>query len=127
MRKTNLSKKKVRKMTQIQQHNFVKEQGVPCSFLLEYNKEIQADDLFAVVRVNASDEEFVAQFGIIKVENVSDDAVTTLKLTLDGEIPQGRYVYDVFVYDVNNHPKTKILKGHVLVKGSVSDRGRLNG
>ena len=100
---------------------------MPCSFLLEYNKEIQADDLFAVVRVNASDEEFVAQFGIIKVENVSDDAVTTLKLTLDGEIPQGRYVYDVFVYDVNNHPKTKILKGHVLVKGSVSDRGRLNG
>lgn len=111
----------------IKQYNFVKEQGVPCSFLLEYNKEVQADDLFAVVRVNASDEKYVAKFDIAKVENVSVDAVSTFKLTLDGDIPQGRYVYDVFVYDSNNRPKTKILKGHVLVKGSVSDRGRLNG
>ena len=111
----------------IQTHNILMEQGVPCSFLLEYNKEVTADNLFAVVRVTAGDEEYIAKFEIIKVENVSDDAVTTFKLTLDGEIPQGRYVYDVFVYDVNNHPKTKILKGHVLVKGSVSDRGRVHG
>ena len=114
-------------MIQIKQHNFVIEQGVPYSFLLEYNKEVTAEDLFAVVRVDTSDEEFAAKFNIVKTENVSDDAVTTFKLTLDGEIPQGRYVYDVFVYDVNNHPKTKILKGHVLVKGSVSDRGRVHG
>ena len=114
-------------MNQIKQYNFVKEQGVPCSFILEYNKDVTADDLFAVVRVQASDTEYVAKFDIAKVENVSEDAVTTFKLTLDGDIPQGRYVYDVFVYDSNNHPKTKILKGHVLVKGSVSDRGRLNG
>ena len=111
----------------IKQYNFVKEQGVPCSFLLEYNKEVQADDLFAVVRVNANDDEYVARFNISKIENLSEDAVTTFKLTLDGDIRQGRYVYDVFVYDANNHPKTKILKGHVLVKSSVSDRGRLNG
>lgn len=113
-------------MTQIKQHNFVMEQGVPCSFIIEYNKEVAADDLFAVVRVQASDTDYVAKFDIAKVENVTDDAVTTFKLTLDGDIPQGRYVYDVFVYDANNHPKTKILKGHVLVKDSVSDRGRLN-
>ena len=120
------SKKKVRKMT-IQTHNILMEQGVPCSFLLEYNKEVTADDLFAVVRVTAGDEEYIAKFEIVKVENVSDDAVTTFKLTLNDDIPQGRYVYDVFVYDANNKPKSKILKGHVLVKGSVSDRGRLNG
>ena len=114
-------------MTQIKQYNFVKEQGVPCSFILEYNKEVQEDDLFAVVRVQASDTDYIARFDIAKIENLSDDAVTTFKLTLDGDIPQGRYVYDVFVYDSNNRPKTKILKGHVLVKGSVSDRGRLNG
>lgn len=114
-------------MNQIKQYNFVKEQGVPCSFILEYNKEVTADDLFAVVRVNASDEEFVVKFDIVKTENVSDDAVTTFKLTLDGDIPQGRYVYDVFIYDANNQPKTKILKGHVLVQGSVSDRGRVHG
>lgn len=113
-------------MSQIKQYNFVKEQGVPCSFILEYNKEVQADALFAVVRANASDEEYIAKFDIVKFENVSDDALSTFKLTLDGDIPQGRYVYDVFVYDSNNRPKTKILKGHVLVKGSVSDRGRLN-
>ena len=111
-------------MTQIKQYNFVKEQGVPCSFLLEYNKEVAADDLFAVVRVNASDEELVAKFNIVKVDNVSEDAIATFKLTLNGDIPQGRYVYDVFVYDTNNQPKKKILKGHVLVKGSVSNRGR---
>lgn len=120
------SKKKVRKMT-IQTHNILMEQGVPCSFLLEYNKEVTADNLFAVVRVTAGDEEYIAKFEIVKVENVSDDAVTTFKLTLNDDIPQGRYVYDVFVYDANNKPKSKILKGHVLVKGSVSDRGRLNG
>ena len=114
-------------MNQIQTHNFVMEQGVPCPFILEYSRDVTADDLFAVVRVNASDEGYVAKFDIVKIENVSDDAVSTFKLTLDGEIPQGRYVYDVFVYDVNNHPKTKILKGHVLVKGSVSDRGRVHG
>ena len=114
-------------MNQIQQYNFVKEQGVPCSFILEYNKEVQADDLFAVVRVQASDTDHIARFDITKIENLSDDAVTTFKLTLDGDIPQGRYVYDVFVYDSNNRPKTKILKGHVLVKGSVSDRGRDRG
>lgn len=114
-------------MTQIQRYNFVKEQGVPCSFLLEYNKEVTADDLFAVVRVNASDEECITRFAIVKVENVSDDAVTTFKLTLDDDIPQGRYVYDVFVYDSINKPKSKILKGHILVKGSVSDRGRVDG
>ena len=111
----------------IQTHNILMEQGVPCSFLLEYNKEVTADNLFAVVRVTAGDEEYIAKFEIVKVENVSDDAVTTFKLTLDGDIPQGRYIYDVFVYDANNHPKTKILKGHVLVKGSVSDRGRVHG
>ena len=111
----------------IQTHNFVMEQGVPCSFILEYNKEIQADDLFAVVRVDTNDEKFVAKFNITKVENVSEDAVSTFKLTLGGDIPQGRHVYDVFVYDQNNKPKYKILKGHILVKGSVSDRGRLNG
>ena len=111
----------------IQRHDFVMEQGTPCSFLLEYNKEVQADDLFAVVRVDTSDEEFVAKFNITKVENVSEDAVSTFKLTLGGDIPQGRHVYDVFVYDQNNKPKYKILKGHILVKGSVSDRGRLNG
>ena len=111
-------------MTQIKQYNFVKEQGVPCSFLLEYNKEVAADDLFAVVRVNASDEELVAKFNIVKVDNVSEDAISTFKLTLNGDIPQGRYVYDVFVYDTNKQPKKKILKGHVLVKGSVSNRGR---
>ena len=121
-----MPKKKVRKMNQIKKHNFVMEQGVPCSFLLEYNKEVAADDLFAAVRVNASDEEYVGKFDIVKIENVSDDAVTTFKLTLDGDIPQGRYVYDVFVYS-NDKPKAKILKGHLLVKGSVSDRGRLNG
>lgn len=113
-------------MNQIKQYNFVKEQGVPCSFILEYNKEVTADDLFAVVRVNASDEEFVAKFSIVKVENVSEDAVSTFKLTLGGDIPQGRHVYDVFVYE-NNKPKAKILKGHILVKGSISDRGRDNG
>lgn len=114
-------------MTQIKQYNFVKEQGVPCSLLLEYNKEVTADNLFAVVRVTAGDEEYIAKFEIVKVENVSDDAVTTFKLTLNDDIPQGRYVYDVFVYDSNNKPKSKILKGHLLVKSSVSDRGRLNG
>jgi hypothetical protein len=114
-------------MTQIKQHNFVMEQGVPCSFIIEYNKEVQADDLFAVVRVDTSDEEFAAKFNITKVENLSEDAVSTFKLTLGGDIPQGRHVYDVFVYDQNNKPKYKILKGHILVKGSVSDRGRLNG
>ena len=114
-------------MNQIQRYNFVKEQDVPCSFLLEYNKEVTADDLFAVVRVNASDEEYVGKFSIVKVENISDDAVATFKLTLDGDIPQGRYVYDVFVYASNNKPKYKILKGHILVKASISDRGRLNG
>lgn len=103
------------------------EQGVPCSFIIEYNKEVQADDLFAVVRVDTSDEEFAAKFNITKVENLSEDAVSTFKLTLGGDIPQGRHVYDVFVYDQNNKPKYKILKGHILVKGSVSDRGRLNG
>lgn len=114
-------------MNQIKKHNFVMEQGTPYSFLLEYNKEVQEDDLFAVVRVDTSDEEFVAKFNITKVENVSEDAVSTFKLTLGGDIPQGRHVYDVFVYDQNNKPKYKILKGHILVKGSVSDRGRLNG
>ena len=113
-------------MKPVQTYNIIKEQGVPCSFILEYNKEVQAEALFAVVRVNTSDEEYVGKFDIVKIENVRDDAVTTFKLTLDGDIPQGRYVYDVFVYS-NNKPKTKILKGHVLVKGSVSDRGRLNG
>ena len=103
------------------------EQGVPCSFIIEYNKEVQADALFAVVRVDTSDEEFAAKFNITKVENVNEDAVSTFKLTLGGDIPQGRHVYDVFVYDQNNKPKYKILKGHILVKGSVSDRGRLNG
>lgn len=103
------------------------EQGVPCSFLLEYNKEVTADDLFAVVRITAGDEGYIAKFEIVKVENVSDDAVTTFKLTLNDDIPQGRYVYDVFVYDSNNKPKSKILKGHVLVKGSVSDRGKEHG
>ena len=111
----------------IQTHYILMEQGVPCSFLLEYNKEVKAEDLFAVVRVDTSDEEFVAKFNITKVENVSEDAVSTFKLTLGGDIPQGRHVYDVFVYDQNNKPKYKILKGHILVKGSVSDRGRLNG
>lgn len=110
----------------IQTHNILMEQGVPCSFIIEYNKEVQADDLFAVVRVNASDEEYIDRFTIIKVENVSDDNVTTFKLTLNGDIPQGRYVYDVFVYS-NDKPKAKILKGHILVKGSVSDRGRVHG
>lgn len=115
-------------MNPIKQHNFVKEQGLPCSFLLEYNKEVTADDLFAVVRVNASDEKYVAKFDIAKVENVSEDEVSTFKLTLDGDIPAGRYVYDVFVYGENNKPKSKILKGNILVKASVSDRGRrLNG
>ena len=114
-------------MNQIKQYNFVMEQGVPCSFLLEYNKEIQADNLFAVVRGNASDEEFVAKFNIAKVENVSEDAIVTFKLTLNGDIPHGRYIYDVFVYDSNNKPKSKILKGHILIKASISDRGRLNG
>ena len=114
-------------MNQIKKHNFVMEQGVPCSFLLEYNKEIQANDLFAVVRVNASDEKYVAKLNIAKVENVSEDAISTFKLTLNGDIPQGRYVYDVFIYDSNNKPKSKILKGHILVKGSVSDRGRVHG
>ena len=102
------------------------EQGVPCSFILEYNKEVTTDDLFAVVRVNASDEEYVARFTVVKIENVSDDAVTTFKLTLDGDIPQGRYVYDVFVYS-GDKPKAKILKGHILIKASISDRGRVHG
>ena len=69
----------------------------------------------------------MAKFNIAKVENVSEDAIVTFKLTLNGDIPQGRYVYDVFIYDSNNKPKSKILKGHVLVKASISDRGRLNG
>lgn len=114
-------------MTQIKQHDFVKEQGTPCSFILEYNKEATADDLFAVVRVNAGDAEYVAKFDIAKIENVSDDAVTTFKLTLGSDMQAGRYIYDVFVYDSNNKPKSKILKGHILVKESISDRGRLHG
>lgn len=111
-------------MTQIQQHNFVKEQGVPCSFILEYSRDVRADDLFAAVRVTASDEKYVAKFDISKIENISDDAVSTFKLTLDGDIPAGRYVYDVFLYGTNNKPKAKILKGNILVKASISDRGR---
>lgn len=113
-------------MNQIKQYNFVKEQAVPCSFILEYNKEIQASDLFAVARVNASDEKYIAKFDIAKIENVSGDAISTFKLTLDDDIPAGRYVYDVFVYS-NDKPKAKILKGRILVKGSVSDRGRVHG
>lgn len=111
----------------IQTHNILMEQGVPCSFILEYSRDVTADDLFAVVRVTANSDEYLAKFDIVKIENVSDDAVTTFKLSLDSDIPQGRYVYDVFVYDSNNKPKSKILKGHILVKASISDRGRLNG
>ena len=111
-------------MTQIQQHDLVKEQGVPCSFILEYNKEAQAEDLFSVVRVTANSDEYVAKFDIVKLENLDDDAISTFKLTLDNDIPAGRYVYDAFVYDTNNKPKSKILKSHVLVKASISDRGR---
>ena len=113
-------------MNQIQRYNFVKEQGAPCSFILEYNKEVTADDLFAVVRSNATDEEIVVKFEVVKIENTDEDVISTFKLTLDGDIPPGRYVYDVFIYDANNKPKAKILKGHILVKASVSDRGRLN-
>ena len=113
-------------MTQIKQYNFVKEQGVPCSFIIEYSRDVTADNLFAVVRVNVSDEEYVAKFDILKVENVSDDAVAAFKLTLDGDIPQGRYVYDVFVYS-GDKPKAKILAGYILVKASISDRGRDRG
>lgn len=113
-------------MNQIKQYNFVKEQGVPCSFLLEYNKEVTADDLFAVARVNASDKGYVSKFVIVKIENVSDDAVSTFKLTLDDDIPPGRYVYDVFSY-MADKPKSKLLKGYILVKASVSDRGRDRG
>ena len=109
----------------IQTHNILMEQGVPCSFILEYNKEVKAENLFAVVRVDTSDEEFVTKFNIAKIDNVSEDVTSTFKLTLGGDIPQGRYIYDVFVYE-NDKPKAKILKGHILVKGSVSDRGRLN-
>ena len=115
-------------MNQIKKYNFVKEQGVPCSFILEYNKEVSASDVFAVVRSNTTDDDIVAEFKVVKIENTDADAdvTSTFKLTLDGDITPGRYVYDVFIYDSNNKPKSKILKGHFLVKGSVSDRGRLN-
>ena len=111
-------------MNQIQTHNFVKEQGVPCSFILEYSREVTSDDLFAVVRVTAASDEYLEKFEIVKIENVDEDAVSTFKLTLDGDIPAGRYVYDVFLYGANNKPKSKILKGNILVKASISDRGR---
>lgn len=111
----------------IQTHNILMEQGVPCSFILEYSRDVTVDDLFAVARVNASDEEYVSKFHIVKIENVSDDAVSTFKLTLGSDIPKGRYVYDVFIYGENNKPKSKILKGHILVKASVSDRGEEHG
>lgn len=110
-------------MTQIKQHNFVKEQGVPYSFILEYNKEVATDNLFAVVRSNATDEEIVAKFEVVKTENTNEDVTSTFKLTLDGDIPPGRYVYDVFSYTADK-PKSKLLKGYILVKASVSDRGR---
>ena len=114
-------------MNQIKQYNFVKEQGVPCSFILEYNKEVSASDVFAVVRSNTTDDDIVAEFKVVKIENTDEDVTSTFKLTLDGDIPQGRHVYDIFIYDTNNKPKAKILKGHILVKASVSDRGRDRG
>ena len=110
---------------EIQTHNFVVESGVPHIIVLEYNKEVSATDVFAVVRSNASDDEIVARFKIVKIENTDADVTSTFKLTLDGDITPGRYIYDVFVYE-NDKTKAKILKGHILVKGSVSDRGRLN-
>ena len=110
----------------IQTHNFVVESGVPHIIVLEYNKKVSATDVFAVVRSNASADEIVARFKVVKIENTDADVTSTFTLTLDGAITSGRYVYDVFIYDSNNKPKSKILKGHVLVKGSVSDRGRLN-
>lgn len=110
----------------IQRHDFVMEQGVPKSIVLEYNKEIVANDLFAVVRSNATDEEIVAKFDVVKIENTDEDVTSTFKLTLDGDIPQGRYVYDVFSYTADK-PKSKLLKGYILVKASVSDRGRDRG
>ena len=113
-------------MNQIQRYNFVKEQGAPCSFILEYNKQVTADDLFAVVRSNATDEEIVAKFEVVKIENTDEDVISTFKLTLDGDIPPGRYIYDVFSY-MANKPKSKLLKGYILVKASVSDRGRDRG
>ena len=111
---------------EIQTHNFVMESGIPHIIVLEYNKDVGATDVFAVVRPNANDDEIVARFKVVKIDNTDADVASTFKLTLDGDITPGRYVYDVFVYDSNNKPKSKILKGHVLVKGSVSDRGRLN-
>ena len=110
----------------IQRHDFVMEQGVPKSIVLEYNKEIVANDLFAVVRSTAVDEEIVAKFDVVKIENTDEDVVSTFKLTLDGDIPPGRYVYDVFSYTADK-PKSKLLKGYILVKSSVSDRGRDRG
>lgn len=110
----------------IQRHDFVMEQGVSKSIVLEYNKEIAANDLFAVVRSNATDEEIVAKFDVVKIENTDEDVVSTFKLTLDGDIPPGRYAYDVFSYTADK-PKSKLLKGYILVKASISDRGRDRG
>lgn len=110
---------------EIQTHNLVMESGIPHIIVLEYSKEVSASDVFAVVRSSATDDNIVAKFEVIQLENTDIDVKSTFKLKLGGDIDPGRYVYDVFVYS-NDKPKAKILKGHILVKGSVSDRGRLN-
>ena len=110
---------------EIQTHNFVMESGVPHMIILEYSKEVSSSDIFAVVRSSATDDNIVAKFEVIQLENTDIDVKSTFKLTLGGNITPGRYVYDVFRYE-DGKPKSKLLKGYILVKASVSDRGRLN-
>lgn len=109
----------------MQKHNIVQEAGVPESIILEYNKAASPSDLFAVVRIKGTDDDIVAKFDIEQVETRSDDPciVRTYRLTLPGTIPPGRYVYDVFRYE-GNRPTSKLLWGYLLVRESVSDRGR---
>lgn len=109
----------------IQKHNIVQEAGVPESIILEYNKVASPSDLFAVVRVKGTDDDIVAHITIEQVATQSDDPciVSTYRLTLPGTIPPGRYVYDVFRYE-GDSPTSKLLWGYLLVRESVSDRGR---
>lgn len=107
------------------EHNIQVYQGEYITLTIGCDSVVDAEDVFACIRRYSWDEEIMGRFAITNSNQpLLDGEKSKLNLTLDtNSIDGGTYYWDLFIW-AGNRPVKCLVKGKIIIKQGISNRGK---
>lgn len=107
------------------EHNIQVYQGEYITLTIGCDTVVNAEDVFACIRRCSWDDEIIGRFVVTNITTeLQDGEKSKLNLTLDtNSITSGTYYWDLFIW-AGNRPVKCLVKGKILIKQGISNRGK---